>query len=226
MLPPPYAQNESSYLLPSAPPSNKSIVLQIQPVQHIQSNTAPYICIKCNNCCGFICNCCDNMCEYIYNKCKKWITLKTVGFTLLFLMYISFPISEIVYGQVIPTNIYCDNGTPIDINTLHSLDIRLWLLIDSVCLIVVLLISLLFSYIDDKWNLDHIESMCIFLLTILFIFVFVWTIVGSVLLAKTFAPCKTLGGNNTATVMIIRLLFGGAFYVGSLITAIIFCYVA
>jgi hypothetical protein len=247
MLPPPYTKSESTYLLQvETSPKDLIHALPIKPIdlinQPVQPNIAPYICIQCNKCCGCVydncnkcCGCvydnCNNYCGYIYNKFynfyNKWITFKTVGFTLLFLAYISIPISEIVYGQVVPTNMTCGESPNKAINyKLHSLDIYMWLLIDSICLIAGLMISLLFSYIDDKWNLNYIENICIFLLMMSFIFIFVWTIIGLVIIVKIFDPCETLNANNTSNAMIIRLVIGCVFYTGSFIIAIIECCVS
>ena len=217
MQPPPYTKinicNETTSLLNMHNTSN--------------INSAPYICMKCNDCCDCVYNNCNNCCGYynkFYNFYNKWITFKTVGFTLLFLAYIAFPISEIIYGQVFPTKMFCVDGTPINDYKLHSLDIFLWLLIDSICLIVILLFALLFSYISyNEWKLDSIINTCIFLLSILFVFNFVWTIIGTIILAKTFSPCRILNDNGTASVTLVRILFGGIFYIFSLIMLIIGC---
>jgi hypothetical protein len=198
--------------LPSEP-SSRGFARALPSEPHI----APYICIQCDKCCGYIYN-------KFYNFYNKWITFKTIGFTLLFLTYISITISEIVYGQVVPTNMTCGESPNKTINyKLHSLDIYLWLLIDSMCLIAVLMICMLFSYIDNKWNLNYIENICIFLLMFSFIFIFVWTIIGLVIIVKIFAPCERLNTNNTSDVMIIRLVIGCVFYAGSFIMAIIEC---
>ena len=222
---------ETTLLLNTQPvnniPTETTLLLNTQPV-NMQTditilstnniyNQAPYIFIKCNDYCGYAIKSC-------YNFYNNWITPKTVAFTLFLIGWIALLTCEIVYVRWAPTQMTCHNpefeNITININyKLHTLDAATWLYFDGILLSIISIIVLFFIYINiKKWKLNYIEGICIFLLTISYIFIFIWTVIGSIIIIGNHNLCEhSINPNNVVKLIVIRIVSLGIFYIISLI---------
>lgn len=165
----------------------------IPPRDFYAQNNTPMVCTKCSKCCQCIIGSCDNCGDCVSNTCANYCSSPmNILFTFWLIGWVALLICELVYSQI-DYNMTCDTNSSVIINyKLHKLDAKSWLFIDGVSLIAISIVITVFAYINiKKITLKYISSVGLYIPVLSYIYIFIWTIIGIVIIYQNVTMCKS-----------------------------------